>query len=634
MGNNDSYESRLSSADEAVRHIRSGWRILVGSGCGEPQTLVKALVAQAGRLRDVEVVHLLTLGVADYVNMEHVGSFRHNAFFIGANVREAVREGRADYTPIFLSEIPELIMSGQRRVDAVLLRVTPPDRHGYCSMGIHVDIQKAAIDSAKVVIAELSPKMPRTLGDTIVHVSQLDHIVWNDQPLLELPVSKIDPTSLEIAGHVSRLISHGACLQIGIGTIPDAVLGLLGNKRNLGVHTEMFSDGLLPLLENGNINNSQKSLLTGKTVTSFVMGTQKLYDYVDDNPSVEFRPSNYVNDPRRIARNDNVVAINSAIQVDLTGQVCADSMGYNFYSGIGGQVDFIRGAAMSRGGKPIIALPSTAKEGTLSRIVPRLNEGAGVVTSRGDVHYVVTEYGVAHLHGKTIRERALALINIAHPSFRKELLEFVKGKQYVYADEAVWQQAKNPYPGDWESEETFGDTEFLVRPVRATDERMLQEFFYSHDRLTIYYRYLNAKKQLGHKEAAHMCCADYADRMAFGVFLRTGAAEKFVAIGRYDLDPRTNHAETAVVVGEEWRRRGIATFLLKRLAEYAESKGIDALISEILIDNVAMSCLHRKLGNELRSIPGANAYATLRRLSEEPRKRTSMPPPSLARAAE
>jgi GNAT superfamily N-acetyltransferase len=250
------------------------------------------------------------------------------------------------------------------------------------------------------------------------------------------------------------------------------------------------------------------------------------------------------------------------------------------------------------------------------------------------VHYVVTEYGVAHLHGKTIRERALALINIAHPSYRKELLEFVKGKHYVYADEAVWQQAKNPYPGDWESEETFGDTEFVVRPVRATDERMLQEFFYSHDRYTTYYRYLGTKKQLGHKEAAHMCCVDYADRMAFGVFLRTGAAEKFVAIGRYDLDPRTNHAETAVVVGEEWRRRGIATFLLNRLAEYAESKGIDVLISEILIDNAAMAGLHRKLGNELRRIPGANAYSTLRRLSEEPRKRTSMPPPPPARAAE
>jgi len=618
------YSDRLISADQAVQCIESGWRVLVGSGCAAPQSLIRALVGQSDRLHDVEVVHLLTFGVADYVNEQYEGSFRHNAFFIGPNVRKAVREGRADYTPIFLSETPELIASGQRRVDAALLQLSPPDRHGFCSMGIHVDIQKAALDTAKVVIAELNPNMPRTFGDSIVHVSQLDHIVDQREPILEIPVAtQFDSVTLEIAGHVSRLIGHGACLQMGIGSIPNAVLCLLGNKRHLGVHTEMFSDGLLALLADGNIDNTRKDLLPGKTVTSFVMGTRKLYDYVDDNPSVEFRPSDFVNDPRMIARNDDVVAVNSALQVDLTGQVCADSLGYDFYSGIGGQVDFIRGAAMSHGGKPIIALPSTAKDGTLSRIVPALDEGAGVVTSRGDVHYIVTEWGVAYLHGKTIRERALALINIAHPDYRRDLLGFLKQRQYVYAGEKIWDRAANPYPADWESIDRFGDGEFTTRPLRAADERLLQEFFYSHEEPTIYYRYFTVKKQLGHKEAAHLCCVDYSERMAFGVFTQSGPSERLVAVGRYDLDSRTNFAESAVVVGEQWRRRGIATYLLERLAAYAQSKGIDGFTSEILADNHAMASLQRKLGHALHWDAEARVHTTRRRFVAPRRARSS-----------
>jgi len=618
------YQQQLVTADKAVACIESGWRVLVGSGCAAPSRLVSALVAQAHRLRDVEVVHLLTFGIADYVGEQYQHAFRHNAFFIGPNVREAVRNGRADYTPVFLSEIPELITSGQRRVDAVLLQLSPPDRHGYCSMGIHVDIQRAAFDTARVVIAEINPNMPRTFGDTSVHISQLDHIIENPDPVIELAgPTEFDPITLEIAGHISRLIGHGACLQMGIGKIPNAVLRMLGNKRHLGVHTEMFSDGLLPLLENGNVDNTRKNLLPGKTVTSFVMGTRKLYDYVDDNPTVEFRPSDFANDPRNVSRNDNVIAVNSALQVDLTGQVCADSLGFDFYSGIGGQVDFIRGAAMSRGGKPIIALPSTAKKGELSRIVPCLDEGAGVVTSRGDVHYVVTEYGVAYLHGKTIRERALALINIAHPEYRAELLEFVKNKHYVYADEQIWNQAANPYPADWVSEESFGGEAFQLRPLRPSDERRLQEFFYSHEESTIYYRYFTVKKQLGHREAAHLCRVDYLERMAFGVFRQSGATEVLVAVGRYDLNSRTNFAESAVVVGENWRRRGIASALLGRLQDYARTKGIDGFTSEILAENRAMVGVHQKLGNSVKWDAEARVYTTYRRFESPRIARTS-----------
>jgi acyl-CoA hydrolase len=609
---------RPVSAAEAVREIKSGCRVLVGSGCAEPQTLVRALLSRSD-LCDVEIVHLLTFGIADYVESEYERSFRHNAFFIGPNVRRAVREGRADYTPIFLSEIPELIRSGQRPVDVVLLQLSPPDRHGYCSMGIHVDIQRAAYETARLVIAEINPNMPRTFGDGNVHVSDIDAIVETDTPLLELPYGdEPDAVSVEIGGRVARLISHGSCLQLGIGSIPNAVLKFLEDKHHLGVHTEMFSDGMLPLLENGNVDNSRKTVLPHKTVTSFAMGTRRLYDFVDDNPVVEFRTSRFVNDPRIISQNDDVVAVNSALQVDLTGQVCADSLGYDFYSGIGGQVDFVRGAAMSRGGKPIIALPSTAKGGTISRIVPHLDEGAGVVTSRGDVHFVVTEWGVAYLHGKTIRERSLALIGIAHPEFRGELLDFVKGKNYVFPDEQIRNQAERRYPVEWESTEKFGGKEFHVRPVRATDERALQEFFYSHDVETVYQRYFTAKKEMGRAEASHLVCVDYRHRMAFGVFEQEGRAERFAAIGRYDFNPRKNRAETAIVVGEKWRRRGMASFLLRKLEEYARAMGLGGFSSEILPGNSAMVNVHRELGDEVRWDGPAGVYVVEKRFDEAP----------------
>lgn len=615
-------QSKLVRAEEAVAGVRSGDRILVGSGCAEPQVLVDALHQAGQRLYDVEIVHLLTLGGAPYVEPQFAGHFRHNAFFIGANVRAAVAEGRADYTPVFLSEIPALIRSGQRRVDVAMLTLSMPDRHGYCSMGIHVDIQRAALESARFKIAEINPRMPRTFGDTTVHLSELDHVVQVDRPLFYLePSGEPDDVSIQIGGHVARLIGHGSCLQMGIGAIPDAVLRFLRDKHELGVHTEMFSDGLLALLENGNVTNRKKVVHRGKTITSFSMGTEALYRFVDDNPSVAFYASDYVNDPRVISRNDQVVAVNSALQVDLTGQICADSLGYRFYSGIGGQVDFIRGAAMSKGGKPIIALPSTAKtkNGVVSRIVPHLDEGAGVVTSRGDVHYVVTEYGVAYLHGKTIRERALALIGVAHPEFRQGLLDVVKKRHYVQEDEQIFRQAIDTYPSAWVKEHTFGDRNFVTRPLKATDERRLQELFYSHLPETVYARYFHVKTSLGHREAAELCCVDYTQRMAFGVF-EPGPGGRLVAVGRYDLDPRANEAETAVVVHEDFRRRGIARFLTLELEAYARKKGVHALVSVIHSDNVGMVTLHRQLGHDLRWSQEEGAYVVRRELNQPPRQ--------------
>ncbi len=400
-------------------------------GCAAPEQLVRAMVRRAPQLRDVKVIHLLTAGSADYAQPEMAQNFRHVAFFAGANVRRAINEGRADFIPIFLGEIEALFANGSVHVNVALIHVSLPDEHGFCSYGVGVDTTKTAAEHADIVIAQVNPKMPRSLGDSFIHLNKIDHLIEVEDDILEHPQGQISDIANKIGSNIAGLIEDGSTLQLGIGEIPDAVLHYLDTKKDLGIHTEMVSDGVVSLIEKGVINNEKKTLHPGKVIVGFVLGTRRLYDFIDNNPIFEFHPSSYTNDPFIISRNDKQVAINSALEVDLTGQVCADSIGYNFYSGIGGQVDFIRGAARSKGGKPIIALPSTAKDDTISRIVPHLKEGAGVVTSRGDVHYVVTEYGVAYLHGKTVQERCRALINIAHPKFREELTKFVKERKWL-----------------------------------------------------------------------------------------------------------------------------------------------------------------------------------------------------------
>ncbi|HSP78730.1 MAG TPA: acetyl-CoA hydrolase/transferase C-terminal domain-containing protein, partial [Myxococcaceae bacterium] len=380
------YAEKLCTAEEAIRLIQPGRRILIGSGAAEPMVLVRAMVEKGEHLADNEVVHLLTLGPAPYVEPEHRHRFRHTAFFIGPNVRKAVQEGRADFMPVFLSEIPELLRSRRVRVDVVLLQVSPPDAHGYVSLGVSVDIMRAAVDAATLLLAEVNPHMPRTHGDSFVHVSRLHRLVPVDTPLLELAHAPQDEVSRQIGEHIARLIPNGATLQVGIGGIPDAVLAALKGHEDLGLHTEMLSDGVMELVEAGVLTGSRKTRLPGKLVTSFIMGTRRLYEWAHDNPALEMRASDFTNDPFNVARNERMVAINGALAVDLTGQVASDTLGGCFYSGIGGQVDFIRGAARSRGGRPIIALPSTAKGGRVSRIQAGLEPGTGVVTSRGVVH--------------------------------------------------------------------------------------------------------------------------------------------------------------------------------------------------------------------------------------------------------
>ncbi|MCC6751078.1 MAG: acetyl-CoA hydrolase/transferase family protein [Deltaproteobacteria bacterium] len=425
------YNDRKTDALTALRlAIKPGSRVFLNANCGEPLALSAALAEVAPTLSNVEIVQLLALGEAPYVKPELVSRLRLNALFIGPGVREAVNAGHADYTPIFLSEIPALFRGGPLPIDVALIQVSPPDEHGFCSFGVSVDICKPAAEAAKVVVGEVNARMPRTLGDAFIHVSKLTHVVEVDRPVRELPAEPFTDVHRRIADFVAGLVEDGATLQLGIGAIPNAVLLALRSHRHLGIHTEMFSDGVIELFEAGVITNEKKTLHAGKIISSFAMGSQKLYDFMDNNPVVEMHPSDYTNDPFVIAQNHKMVAINSAISVDLTGQVNADSIGTRLYSGFGGQVDFIRGAARSKGGRPIIALPSSAKNA--SRIVPLLAEGAGVVTTRGDVHYVVTEYGVASLHGLSIRERAEALIAIAHPDHREGLMKAAQERRLVY----------------------------------------------------------------------------------------------------------------------------------------------------------------------------------------------------------
>jgi 4-hydroxybutyrate CoA-transferase len=431
------YSKKLTAADEAVKKIKSGDNIVIQPGCAVPLELVRAMVRRKDELENVTIYHILIVGELPYVNPGMEKHFKHKAFFTGANARKAVQEGRAEFIPIFLSEVPLLFKRNIIPVDVALLNVSPPDEHGFCSFGVDVGTIKTATDKAKIVIAQINSEMPRSLGDSFIHINKIHHIVEHTEAISELP--QVDPNTSEemlqiydaIGKNTAELIEDGSTLQMGIGAIPDSVMKYLRDRKNLGIHTEMFSDGIVSLVEEGIINGEAKTIHPGKIIVGFVLGTKRVFKFIDNNPVIEFHPQEYVNDPFIIAQNKKMVAINSAIEIDITGQVCADSIGTKIFSGIGGQVDFIRGSAHSEGGKPIIALPSITKDGDVSRIVPQLNPGAGVVTSRGDVHYVITEYRVAQLFGKTLKERARELIRIAHPKFRDELTKYAKETRHI-----------------------------------------------------------------------------------------------------------------------------------------------------------------------------------------------------------
>jgi len=591
------YRSKIGTAAEAIRRIPRGRRILIGSGAAEPSRLVEALVSDGGHLADNEIVHLLTLGPAPYVQPGMERRFRHTAFFIGANVREAVHQGRADFMPVFLSEIPELIRSQRVRIDVAVIQVSPPDAHGFVSLGVSVDIVRAPVDTADLILAEVNPSMPRTLGDSFVHVDRIARLVPVDDPLPELTAEPLDEVSHEIGRHVASLIPDGATLQAGIGTIPNAVLAALSERGDLGIHTEMLSNGIMDLADAGVITGRRKTILPGKIVTSFIMGSRRLYDWAHDNPMIEMRPSNFTNDPFTIARNDRMIAVNSALAVDLTGQVAADTLMGRFFSGIGGQVDFTRGAARSRGGKAIIALSSTAQDGSASRIQAAFEEGAGVVTSRGDVHFVVTEYGIADLWGKNIRQRALALIEIAHPDRRGELLAAAKHRSYVFPDQVA---PRGVYP--WAESRRHrlpNGEEVLVRPVRISDERPLQELFYRLTDESTYRRFLAFKRTHPHEEMQKLVDLDSEQSMALVVCLPEAAGEDIIAMARYDVILATNMADVAFVVRDEWQRKGIGTLLMTRMCEIARARGLAGFTADVLRTNKPMLSVIQKSGLKL-----------------------------------
>ncbi len=581
--------------------VQSGHRVFIGSGAGEPQTLVRALSSRAD-LSDTEIVHILTLGVATYAEPRFGDRFRHNAYFIGPNVRSAINEGRADYTPIFLSEIAELFRSGRVVIDVALISVSPPDEHGYCSFGVSTDIVKPAAETAHFVIAEVNQQMPRTMGDCFIHVRDIDVLVPSNLPILETKHDQAGELARQIAKHVSNLVEDGATLQLGIGAIPDAVLQFLTGFKNLGIHTEMFSDGLIPLVEQGVVTNSEKTLHRGKIIASFVLGTQRLYDFIDNNPLIEFHPTEYVNDPYVIAKNNKMISINSAIEVDITGQVCADSLGSLFYSGIGGQVDFVRGAARSHGGKPIIVLPSTADNESVSRIVPHLKQGAGVVTSRGDVHYIVTEYGTAYLHGKSIRERAMALIEIAHPKFRPWLLAAAKERRIVYADQIELPMRVPAYPTELERFIELKDrSRVFIRPLRLTDEPLVRDLFYKLTPDSVHYRFFQMLKAMPHEKLQELLRVDYENDMALVVLTDASPSSAMLAIAHYRKDPQSNFAEAAFLVRDDWHGKGIGTALMKSLVDVARFHGIAGFHADVLVANNGMLRIFHKCGFSVQS---------------------------------
>jgi acyl-CoA hydrolase/RimJ/RimL family protein N-acetyltransferase len=569
--------------------LKSGNRIFIGSNAAVPNALIQNLIDKSANLHDIEVVHILTLSDNVWVEPQHKDLFKVNALFIGGkNVREAVAEGRADYTPCFLSEVPRLFAENVLPLDAALVMVSPPDEYGYCSLGVSVDVVSAAVKHAKYVIAQINPRMPRTNGHSFVHVNQINAWMEQEQVLPELAPQTLDRVTEQIGQYVAMLIDNGDTLQLGIGKIPDAVLRYLGNHKDMGIHSEMISDGIIDLMVKGVVNNRRKTFHKGKTITTFCMGTQKLYDFVDGNPHVEFYPSQHVNSPVNISRNDNMVSINSAIEVDLSGQVVSDSIGYQFFSGIGGQVDFIRGASLSKGGKPIIAMASTTKDGKISKIVSHLTEGAGVVTSRGHVHYVVTEYGIANLRGKTIRERALELIRVSHPKFRSQLLKNVR-KHYWVPEYQENTPTSVPELGSVELKKfTFGDAEYVLRPLGPADERKLQEFFYSHNKETLLLRYNHHITQMSREKSCSLVSVDQHRDLALCFTEQDDSANAIQAVGRYYFIESDNSCEAPFVIKESKRGKGMAKTLLAEMMRIARMRKVNKMFAFIRSDNKAM----------------------------------------------
>ncbi len=607
------YPEKFVSEQRVFGNIHPGDHIFIATACAEPQYLVAAMIAYVQSdpkaFFDAELLQVWNLGLAPYSDEKFKSNFRQNSFFISSNIRDAVNSGLADYTPISLSRLPELFENGMVPVDVALIQVSPPDRHGYFSLGISVDIVKAATQKAKLIIAQVNNNMPRTHGDGFIHLEDLDFIISHDEPLLEFNPPAETEIVQRIGKFVATLVQDGDTIQVGYGSTPNAILSNLREKKHLGVHTELISDGIVDLIRKGVIDNSKKTINRGKSVATFCMGVADTYNFLHDNPVVEFRAIDYTNSPLIIAQHHNITAINSALEIDLTGQASAESLGKVFFSGIGGQADFMRGAVLAPGGKTILTLASTAQKGEVSRIVPFLSEGAGVTLGRADVHYVVTEYGIAYLHGKNIRERAMELIGIAHPKFRPQLIQEAKKLNLIYKDQAFIPGKKGEYPEELETVRTTrAGLEIMVRPSKISDEPLLKDFFYSLSSNSMYRRFISVRRDMPHERLQDFVAVDYTREMVLVATVKEAQKEKVIGLAQYGIDPNTHTAEAGIVVRDDYHHKGIGTELMSYLILQANKRGLLGLTAEVLMENTPMLHVLQKLGFEIEKAQGDGMY--------------------------
>ncbi len=613
----DRYKEMVSTAKRAIKRVRSGNRVFIGTGCGEPTELVKALTARSSELADVEIVQFFTRGDALYAQKSHAASFTVNSFFIGQNASDMNQEGYGSYTPVLISNIPDLFYSGQLPLDVVLIQVTPPDVNGKVSLGISVDIVKSAVENGSLIIAQVNPQMIWTLGDSLVDVYDLDILVPADVPLIERKEEELPETSLTIGKNVAALIPDGATVQFGLGRtpgfgpIPYATIPYLQDKKNLGIHCEMITDAIIDLVESGVATGLRKSTDRGKIVTSFCMGTKKLYNYVNNNPLFCFRPTDYVNDSNIIREQTKMVAINVGQEIDLTGQVCSDAVDGKFYSGIGGLVDFNRGAARSRNGKTIIVMPSTSFDGKRSRIVVNLSPGAGVTITRGTIHYVATEYGVAYLHGKSVQERVTALISIAHPRFREQLFQAAVKAHYIRPEMAdVTTGFMMPRDDFMRATMLLKDgTQVYFRSIQPTDEPRMKDLFYDLSKETIHYRFMSKQNKFTHRQIRDFVYIDHRKDVAIVGTIPEAHGDDIICVGRYFLDEATNRAEVAFIIRDDWQNQGLGTFLYNHLAEVAKRNGIAGFTAEVLRSNDRMHNIFTHAGHKVSHTLEKDAYS-------------------------
>lgn len=614
---------KFRTAGQVARLVKPGDRIFIGTACATPRSLVAAVEALSPPPVDVEFFHFLTTNAIAMEDGKPQTKYRHRCFFVGTDVHNLVNTGLADYVPVSLYEVPRLIESGRIGADIAFIQVSPPNEHGFVSLGVSVDITSSIARRAKMVIAEINPNMPRTHGDTFLHVDQIDHMVWIDEPILEYRHQAPDEVAERVGKYIAGIIEDGSTLQIGLGNIPNVALKYLLDRRNLGIHSDVITDGILELVERGIINGSKKSLYPGQIVTSYCLGTRKLYDLISNNPLFVFKPIEFVSDPLTVAKNDKMVSLTQAFAVDLTGQICADQFNGKFYSGVSTQPDFIYGAARSKGGKPIICLSSTADNGTTSRIKPLLERGEGVAIARSDVHYVISEYGIAYLYGKSIRERALALIEIAHPKFRDDLLSEAKRLGYVPSEQRI-----DSNVGYMIEEERLvslkGGRSVMIRPAKAGDVRAIQHLIHEMSSEDVYTRFFHRLKGLSYDEAQKMCSVNYDTEVAFVATTGPREDDRIVGTSCYFLNPTTNLAEVAFMIIPEWQGTGLGQAMQKRMMDFAKSRGVRGFVAEILTSNAKMISLANKCSDSVTVARDEDTFHVTMPFDEAPPQRAAV----------